>query len=51
METQGSARPVALEVYGERLLWADGDEHTVRSCDKRNCAHHTHRLLRNNTGQ
>ncbi|CAB3232339.1 unnamed protein product [Arctia plantaginis] len=50
LETQGSAaRPVALEVYGDSLLWADGDEHTVRSCDKRSCAHDTNKLLRNNT--
>lgn len=43
------ARPLALEVYGGELLWADAGGH-VRACHKDSCAPQSARVLRNDTG-
>ncbi|CAG5013242.1 unnamed protein product [Parnassius apollo] len=47
MSLSPGARPVALEVWAGRALWADADG-TLRSCAAPACRHP--RVLRNNTG-
>lgn len=51
LETEARARPVALDVFGGELLWADGERGAIWACDKERCAARTARLLRNDTGQ
>ncbi|PZC71066.1 hypothetical protein B5X24_HaOG214171, partial [Helicoverpa armigera] len=43
------ARPTALEVYGDTLVWADAGDAALRACDKLACAAGSARVLRNNT--
>ncbi|KAJ2938967.1 hypothetical protein O0L34_g17783 [Tuta absoluta] len=41
------ARPVALDYYNGQVIWADGEERTIRACSDTACSQP--RLLRNNT--